>query len=87
MTHEESRQQNFELLKAYIKEHHHLPDKKKVENRALLWWAKAQRKKIKAGALDEEKTMMFQELMDSRSKEYTGGRKKVESLLLRVERI
>ena len=76
MTHEESWNQNFELLKAYIEEHHHLPDKKKVENRGLLWWAKAQRKKIKAGALDEEKTMMFQELMDSRSKEHTGGRRK-----------
>ena len=75
MTHEESWNQNFELLKAYIEEHHHLPDKKKVENRALLSWAKYQRKRIKAGALDEEKTRMFLGLMDSRSKEHTGGRK------------
>ena len=42
MTHEESWNQNFELLKAYIEEHHHLPDKKKVENRGLLSWAKYQ---------------------------------------------
>ena len=54
MTHEESWNQNFELLKAYIEEHHHLPDKKKVENRGLLSWAKYQRKRSKAGALDEE---------------------------------
>ena len=77
MTHDESWHQNFELLKAYIEEHHHLPDKKKVENRGLLSWAKYQRKRIKAGALDEEKTRLFLELMDSRSKEHTGGRRKL----------
>ena len=65
------------MLKAYIEEHHHLPDKKKVENRGLLSWAKYQRKRIKAGALDEEKTSLFMELMDSRSKEHPGGRRKV----------
>ena len=42
-------------LKAYIEERHHLPDKKKVENRWLLSWTKYQRKWIKVGALDEEK--------------------------------
>ena len=52
------------MLKAYIDEHHHPPDKKKMENIGLLWWAKAQRKKIKAGALDEEKTRLFEELMN-----------------------
>lgn len=76
MTHEEGWNQNFGLLKAYIEEHHHLPDKKKVENRGLLSWAKYQRKRIKAGALDEEKTSLFLELMDSRSKEHTGGKRK-----------
>lgn len=76
MTHEESWQQNFELLKVYIEEHHHLPDKKKVENRGLLSWAKYQRKRIKAGTLDEEKTRLFLELMESRSKEHCGGKRK-----------
>lgn len=29
----------YSQLKAYIQEHHHLPDKRKVEKRALLnWW-------------------------------------------------
>ena len=51
-----------------------LTDKKKVENRGLLSWAKYQRKRIKAGTLDEEKTRLFLELMNSRSKEHTGGR-------------
>ena len=78
MAREEGWKQNFELLIAYIEEeHHHLPDKKKVENRGLLSWAKYQRKRIKAGSLDEEKKRMFLELMDSRSKEHTGGRRKV----------
>ena len=43
---------NYEALKAYIAEHGHLPDKHVVENRALLSWAKYQRKKIKEGTLD-----------------------------------
>ena len=76
MTHEERWNQNFKLLKAYIEEHHHLPDKKKVVNRGLLSWAKYQRKKIRAGTLDEEKTELFLGLMGSRSKEHTGGRTK-----------
>lgn len=74
MTLSESWQQNYNLLKAYIEEHHHLPDKKKVENRGLLSWAKYQRKRIKAGALDEERKRLFEELMDSRSEEHCGGR-------------
>ena len=44
--------QNYEALEAYIQERGHLPDKHVVENRALLSWAKYQRKKIKAGTLD-----------------------------------
>lgn len=86
MTHEESWHQNFEMLKAYVDEHHHLPDKKKIENRGLLWWAKAQRKKIKLGALEEDKRRLFEELMESRSKEHTGGRRGSISLTNQVER-
>lgn len=73
MTHEESWQQNFELLKAYVEERHHLPDKKKVENRGLLSWAKYQRKRIKAGALEVEKVRLLEELMESRLKDHIGG--------------
>ena len=63
---DENWSRNFALLKAYIDEHHHLPDKKKVENRGLLNWAKYQRRKIKAGTLDPEKQRLFCELLDSR---------------------
>ena len=30
---------NYDALKTYIEEHHHLPDKHRVENRGLLSWA------------------------------------------------
>ena len=76
MTRDDLWHRNFSLLKAYVAEHYHLPDKKKVENRGLLSWAKYQRKRIRAGALDEEKTRLFLELMSSRSDEHTGGRRR-----------
>ena len=66
---------NYEALKVYIDEHHHLPDKHKVENRGLLSW-KYQMKKKKAGTLTEEQERMLQELAESRSTEHTGGRRK-----------
>ena len=57
---------NFRKFKAYIDEFHHLPDKKKVENRGILNWVKYNRKKIKAGTLDPEKQRLFSELLASR---------------------
>ena len=67
---------NYEALKAYIEEHGHLPDKHKVESRALLSWAKYNRRKIKEGSLDAEKRVMFESLLATRSNEHTGGRRK-----------
>ena len=68
--------QNYEALKAYIQERGHLPDKHVVENRALLSWAKYQRKRIKAGKLDTEKQALFEALLATRSTAHTGGRRK-----------
>ena len=68
--------QNYEALKVYILQRGHLPDKHVVENRALLSWAKYQRKKIKEETLDEEKRELFEALLSSRSNEHTGGRRK-----------
>ena len=59
-------QQNYDLLKAYIAEHHQLPDKKKVENRGLLNWWKYNKKLAKLDKLSEEKLRMLQDLSDSR---------------------
>ena len=53
---------NYKALKTYIFQRGHLPDKHVVENRALLSWAKYQRKKIKEGTLDAEKREMFESL-------------------------
>lgn len=50
---EENWMANYEALKAYIDEHHHLPDKHVVENRGLLSKAKYLRKKIKAGKAED----------------------------------
>ena len=36
MKNEENWITNYEALKTYIEEHHHLPDKHRVENRGLL---------------------------------------------------
>ena len=67
--------QNYEALKAYILERGHQPDKHVVENRALLSWAKYQRKKIKEGTLDVKKREMFELLLATRSNEHTRGKK------------
>ena len=69
--------QNYEAFKAYILERGHLPDKHVVENRALLSWAKYQRKKIKEGNLDADKRELFESLLATRSTEHTGGRRKL----------
>ena len=74
--------QNYEALRAYILERGHLPDKHVVENRALLSWAKYQRKKIKEGTLDAEKRELFESLLATRSTEHTGGRRKKIGVLL-----
>lgn len=67
---------NYEALKTYILERGYLPDKHVADNRALLSWAKYQRKKIKEGTLDEEKRELFESLLATRSNEHTGGRRK-----------
>ena len=66
---------NYEALKRYVLERGHLPDKHVVENRALLNWAKYNRKKIKAGTLESDKVQLFEALLALRSNEHTGGRK------------
>ena len=67
---------NYNLLKEYILQRGHWPDKHVEENRNLLSWAKYNRKKIKSGTLEEWKTKLFLNLLDMRSHEHTGGRKK-----------
>lgn len=63
---EQKWQENYERLKAYIVEHHHLPDKKKVENRGLLNWWKYNRKLVKQGIMDSERMAMLEQLSNMR---------------------
>ena len=53
---------NYNLLRNYILVHHFLPSKKKAENRSLLYWWKYNRKLIKSGKLDADRTKMLEEL-------------------------
>ena len=72
---------NYEALKEYIDEHHHLPDKHKVENRGLLNFSKYTRKKIKEGTLDEEKARELESVLNMCDLSiHTGGRRKSEKL-------
>ena len=64
---EQKWEMKYEQLKNYIQEHHHLPDKKKVDNRGLLNWWKYNKKMIKLGQLDAERVARLQELSDMRS--------------------
>lgn len=76
MTNDERWYDNYEALRVYILERGHLPDKHVVENRAMLSWAKYQRKKIKSGTMEPERQHLFEELMAMRSGEHTGGRRR-----------
>lgn len=58
---------NYALLKAFIEETGHLPNKKKVENRGLLNWWKYNKKLIKAGKLDAERMQLLDELSNMRT--------------------
>lgn len=65
-------------LREYILEHHHLPDKHKVENRGLLNQTKYFRKKMKDGTLNEERAQELEAVLSLRSSEHTGGRKRLK---------
>lgn len=72
---------NYDALKTYIEEHHHLPDKHRVENRGLLNFSKYTRKKIKEGTLDEEKARELESVLNMCDLSiHTGGRRKSEKL-------
>ena len=66
MTNEEKWMEHYSLLKKYVSEHGHLPDKKKVENRGLLNWWKYNKKRIKEGKMEPDKKRLLMELSDMR---------------------
>lgn len=64
---EERWHENYDALKAYVAEHHQMPDKKKAEHRNLLNWWKYNKKCVKQDKLDAEKLKLLQELSDMRT--------------------
>ena len=68
---------NYEALKTYIDEHHHLPPKNApLGAKYLLNWCKYIRKPIKEETCEEWKREMFESLMNERHlNEHTGSRK------------
>ena len=67
---------NYEALKAYIAEHHHLPSKSATDGKWMLNFAKYVRKTIKEGKCEDWKREMFESLLSERHlDEHTGGRK------------
>ena len=67
MDREETWNKNYQALKAYVEEHKQCPDKKKVENRALLNWWKYNKKRMKQGAMTEDKQTLLLELSNMRT--------------------
>ena len=56
----------YDAVKEYVKEHRQLPDKHKVENRALLNWWKYNMKLLRNGKLSEEKKKQLRQLSEMR---------------------
>lgn len=67
MDREETWNKNYQALKAYVEEHKQFPDKKKVGNRALLNWWKYNKKRMKQGAMTEDKQTLLLELSNMRT--------------------
>ena len=61
---EQNWQEHYAQLLAYVQEHRHLPDKRKVENRGLLNWWKYNKKLAKLGKLSESCLCISQYMPD-----------------------
>lgn len=67
MDREDTWNKKYQALKAYVEEHKQFPDKTKVENRALLNWWKYNKKRMKQGAMTEDKQALLLELSNMRT--------------------
>ncbi len=66
-------EENYKALYAYVLQNGHLPDKRKVDNRALLNWWKYNRKRAKLGLLDAARMEKLQKLSEMRAERIPGG--------------
>lgn len=73
---EQSWNEFFDELQAYVEVHHHLPAKNVEEYSALLSKAKYLRKRINAGKAKTWQIERFHSILALRTNEHTGGRRR-----------
>ena len=64
---------NYEAQKTHVAKTGHFPNKHTVLNN----WVRYQRKRIKADTMPDDLLNLFNEIASARSKDHTGGRKKL----------
>ena len=65
---------NYKALYAYVQRNGHLPDKRKVADRALLNWWKYNQKRAKLFLLDEEQLEKLEKLSKMRTAYFSSKR-------------
>ena len=63
MTQEERWQKRYEEVKNFIETNKRNPSKHRIEEHDMLNWVKANRKRMNAGELKEERLVKFRELL------------------------
>lgn len=53
----------YNEVKNFIEENHRNPSKHRIEEHDMLNWGKANRKKVNAGSLKQERVEMFEKLL------------------------
>ena len=66
-TNEQRWQENYDLLMAYVLEHHQWHNKKKEEQRGLLNWWKYNLRLVRQGKLSPERTELLRQLSNLRN--------------------
>ena len=64
MTQEERWQARYDEVVKFIKANHRNPSKHRIEEHDMLNWVKANRKRMNAGEMKEERKARFVELME-----------------------
>lgn len=64
MTHDERWHKRYDEVVEFINSNHRNPSRHRIEEHDMLNWVKANRKKMNAGELKEERLSMFEELLE-----------------------
>ena len=64
MTQDERWQKRYDEVVEFINSNHRNPSRHRIEEHDMLNWLKANRKKMNAGELKEERVEMFQKLLE-----------------------